>query len=106
MDTNNNLQQHIDETINVLDDLKPVSLSPFFKDKTMNVLFAEKQEEQDIARTWFTPKWQLATLALVVVLNIMAFAKRDDTSTYDEAVTEFAESYGLSTSDDTLILNN
>ena len=42
----------------------------------------------------------------MVVLNVIAFTKLDDATSYDENVSEFAESYGLSASDDdTSILN-
>ncbi|GGD24001.1 hypothetical protein [Hyunsoonleella pacifica] len=106
MESNKNLQQKIDETLNILDNTETVNVSPFFKDKTMHVLFAEKKEEH-IAWSWFTPKLQLATLVCVVVLNVMAFTRLQETSTYEENVSEFAESYGLSTNDtSTSILNN
>ncbi len=106
MDTGRNLQNQIDETLHVLDNIESVNVSPFFKDKTMNVLFAEKEEVQT-GWSWFTPKLQLATLACVVILNVMAFTKLEETSTYEENVSEFAETYGLLISDeDTSILNN
>ncbi len=106
MDTNSNLQNQIDETLNVLDSLEPARVSPFFKDKTMNVLFAEKEKEIESAWAWFTPKLQLATLACIVILNVIAFTKLETTVEYDENLTEFAESYGLTTTDETSILNN
>ena len=71
----------------------------------MNVLFAQKKEKQS-AWNWFTPKLQLTTLVCVVVLNVIAFTKLENTSSYEENIIEFAESYGLSASDDdTSILN-
>ncbi|GAB1857420.1 hypothetical protein MHTCC0001_22560 [Flavobacteriaceae bacterium MHTCC 0001] len=106
MDKNNNLYSQIEETLNVLDSIEVVNVSPFFKDKTMNILFAEKTEAQTVW-AWFTPKLQLATLACVVVLNVIAFTKLEITSEYDEDLAEFAESYGLLTSDEgNSILNN
>lgn len=105
METNNNIQEKIDSTFEALEAIENVNVSPFFKDKTMNVLFTEKKDEQSVW-SWFTPKLQLATLVCVVVLNVIALTKLEDSSSYDENVNEFAESYGLSTSDDnTLILN-
>lgn len=106
MDTDRNIQNKINETFNVLESMETVNVSPFFKDKTMNVLFAEKEVVQT-GWNWFTLKLQLATLLCVVVLNVIAFTKLEETSTYEENVSEFASSYGLSTSDDdSLILNN
>ena len=88
-----------------MDAIETVNVSPFFKDKTMQRLFAEKEETTTVWN-WFTPKLQLATLVCVVVLNVIAFPKLDDATSYDENVSEFAESYGLSASDDdTSILN-
>lgn len=105
MEINNNIQQKIDRSFEALDAITPVNVSPFFKDKTMNVLFTEKEEKQT-AWNWFTPKLQLATLVCIVVLNVIAFAKLEDASSYDENLGDFAESYGLSTNDDeTSILN-
>jgi hypothetical protein len=105
MDTNKNIQSKIDSTLSVMDAIETVNVSPFFKDKTMQRLFAEKEETTTVWN-WFTPKLQLATLVCVVVLNVIAFTKLDDATSYDENVSELAESYGLSASDDdTSILN-
>jgi len=105
METNKNIQDKIDTTFEAMDAIEHVHVSPFFKDKTMNVLFAEKKENQT-AWNWFTPKLQLATLVCVVVLNVIAFTKLENTASYEENLNEFAESYGLSTDDDdTSILN-
>ena len=99
METNKNIQNKIENAFNAMDAIESVNVSPFFKDKTMNVLFAEKEEKQTVWN-WFTPKLQLATLACVVVLNVVAFSKLEDSTSYDENLSEFAESYGLSTSDE------
>ncbi|MBC3757644.1 hypothetical protein H7U19_04470 [Hyunsoonleella sp. SJ7] len=107
MDTHSNLQQQIDETLNVLDNISEVNVSPFFKDKTMNVLFAEKEEDAPTVWAWFTPKLQLVTLFCLVILNVIALTRLESTSDYDENLAEFAESYGLLTSDEgNSILNN
>lgn len=106
MESDRNIETQINETFNVLERMETVNVSPFFKDKTMNVLFAEKEVVQT-GWSWFTPKLQLTTLACVVILNVLAFTKLEETSTYEENVSAFASSYGLSTSDDdALILNN
>ncbi|KAA5821952.1 hypothetical protein FPF71_15715 [Algibacter amylolyticus] len=105
METNKNIQDKVDSAFSALDAIEPVNVSPFFKDKTMQVLFAEKEEKQSVW-SWFTPKLQLATLVCIVVLNVVAFSKMETASSYDENLSEFAESYGLVASDnDTLILN-
>ncbi|WP_298534715.1 hypothetical protein [uncultured Algibacter sp.] len=108
MDTERNIQHKINDTFDALDSIKPVNVSPFFKEKTMNKLFSEKEEVQQADLwSWFTPKLQLAALVCVVVLNVIAFTRLEATATYEESVMEFAESYGLSPNDnDISILNN
>lgn len=103
MKTNKNNQDKIDSTFQALDALEEVSISPFFKDKTMRRLFSQKDDTK-IAWTWFSPKLQLATLACVVVLNVLALTKFKETK-YDESVDLFAESYGLSTDISSSLLN-
>lgn len=105
MDTDRNIQNKINDTLNTLESIENVNVSPFFKGKTMQLLFAEKDLEQTVW-AWFTPKLQLATLVCVVVLNVIAFTKLEEASSYDENLSEFAESYGLSTSDDDTSLLN
>lgn len=106
MNSDRNIEQQIDETLHVLNSMEKVKVSPFFKDKTMNVLFAEKETMQVVAWSWFTPKLQLVTLVCFVVLNAIAFTKLKTTSSYEEYVSEFAESYGLSTNADTSSILN
>ncbi|MGY0391164.1 hypothetical protein ACW5R3_01225 [Bizionia sp. KMM 8389] len=103
METDRNIKLKTEATINVADRIESVQASPFFKDRAMQRLFAEKEVKQT-AWGWFTPKLQLATLVCLVVLNIFAFSSINK-STYNENVSEFAETYGLSTSTQTSILN-
>ncbi|OBX24237.1 MULTISPECIES: hypothetical protein [Bizionia] len=103
MNTDKNIQNKIDGTIHSAERIETVQASPFFKDKTMQRLFAEKEVQQS-AWLWFTPKLQLATLVCLVVLNVFAFSSINK-STYNENVSAFAETYGLSTSTETSLLN-
>jgi hypothetical protein len=104
MDTKKNIQNEVEAIINSGALIKASNVSPFFKDKTMQLLFTEKETKQSTLLSWFTPKVQLATLACVVILNVFAFTKIKET-TYNDNVNQFAESYGLSTSTETFILN-
>lgn len=105
MKVNKNIEDKVDSAFDALVAIESVNVSPFFKDKTMQVLFAEQEEKQSVWN-WFTPKLQLATLVCIVVLNVVAFTKIDNASNYDEDLSTFAESYGLSDSEsDTSILN-
>ncbi|CAH8290785.1 hypothetical protein EV196_107136 [Mariniflexile fucanivorans] len=103
MDTNNNIQNKIDDAFSAIDAIENVNVSPFFKDKTMQRLFAEKEEVVTIWN-WFTPKLQLATLACFIVLNVLAF-KQYNSNKYIANVNEFAETYGLASSANESLLN-
>ncbi|MBU2950086.1 hypothetical protein KO493_05175 [Tamlana agarivorans] len=101
MNSNTNIQDKINETLNAADAIKAVHVSPFFKDKTMQKLFAEK-EERHVLTSWLTPSFQLAVLVGVVVLNIVVFTKMK-TENYDENISDFAETYGLIISDNSIL---
>lgn len=107
MKTNKDIQKKIIETLDVVDTIDNVQVSPFFKDKTMQKLFSDEEQEQAVF-TWFTPKLQLVALACVIVLNILAFSQLSVVSAEDQ-VGDFAETYGLSdeteTEAETLLFN-
>jgi hypothetical protein len=106
MEHNKDIQGKIDSTLDAMDVMEKVDVSPFFKDKTMQRLFLEKEVES-VVWSWFTPKLQLATLVCIVVLNAFAFSRLNTSSgsTYDENIDQFAETYGLSGSSETSFLN-
>ncbi|MDO6760081.1 hypothetical protein Q4566_07700 [Tamlana sp. 2_MG-2023] len=101
MEINTNIQDKINETLNAADAIEAVNVSPFFKDKTMHKLFTEK-EERHFLTSWLTSSLQLAVLVCIVVLNIVAFSKMQ-TESYDENISEFAETYGLVISDNSIL---
>ena len=103
METNNSIQNKIEDTFIAIDAIENVNVSPFFKDKTMQRLFAEK-EEVVITRSWFSPQLQLATLLCFIVLNVLAF-KQYNSSKYEVNISEFAESYGFTSSSNETLLN-
>ena len=103
METNYNIQNKIDDTFAAIDAIENVNVSPFFKDKTMKRMFAEK-EKQQVVWSWFTPQLQLATLVCFVVLNVLAL-KQYNSNQYVTNVNEFAETYGLSSSSNESFLN-
>ncbi|GAA3598313.1 hypothetical protein Q4Q39_19745 [Flavivirga amylovorans] len=103
MKTNKNITNKIEDTLNAMDAVEDVKVSPFFKDKTMQKLFAE-QEEEPLILSWFSPKLQLATLVCVIVLNVLAFIQLNSNK-YDSDINDFAETYGLSSSSDTSLFN-
>lgn len=104
MKTKINIKDKINDTLNSVDTINDVTVSPFFKDKAMQLLFVEKEEKQTRILSWFTPQFQLATLACVIILNVFAFTKLKET-TYNENVGQFAESYGLVETTETSLFN-
>ncbi|KJD33235.1 hypothetical protein PW52_14405 [Tamlana sedimentorum] len=102
------MEDKVTKTLNAVTKIEQVKVSPFFKDKTMQKLFAEKANAQESVKlTWFSPKFQLATLVVVISVNIWAFSKITLESVYQNNVNEFAETFGFSDSNVAgTILNN
>ncbi|WP_299364310.1 hypothetical protein [Winogradskyella sp.] len=104
MEKNKSIKQKIEATINSVDAIDEVKISPFFKEKTLRQMFSEKQEESATVWSWFTPQLQFATLILIVALNVFAVMQlRDDN--YDEEISTFAESYGLLIDSEDALIN-
>ena len=103
MKTDKNLQDKITNTFKVLDEIEATKVSPFFKDKTLQRMYANKEEPQPV---WIrlTPQLQLVALVCMLILNLVAFLKFKE-SAYLENVNQFAESYELSTNAVTLMFN-
>jgi len=104
MKTSEDIQNRVNKTLSSLDTIEQVKVSPFFKDKTINRLFAEKEAPQPRFLAWLTPQVQLAMLVGFIVLNAFAFINVKST-TYDDNVNEFAQSYGLTVESDFTTLN-
>ncbi|GGG59077.1 hypothetical protein [Bizionia arctica] len=104
METNNDINQKVQNTLKSFDSITDTKVSPFFKDKTMQLLFSEKEEKESFVFSWFSPKLQFATLVCFVLLNVFAYVKINS-NTYNSNVQDFAETYGLSTDNDTYLLN-
>jgi len=103
METNKNIQNNIDQVFKSVDTITDVKVSPFFKDKVMQKVYAEK-EIQETTWSWFTPKLQFATLACVVVLNVFALTQFDSVGN-DSDLEEFSNTYELIINDDNAIYN-
>jgi len=97
METHKNIHEKVENTFQTIEAIEEVKVSPFFKERTLQRIFAEKEEP--VVWPWFTPKLQLATLVCFVVLNVFAFIQLES-DTYESNVDDFAESYGLSTDND------
>ena len=93
-----NIQDQIDSTLNSIRNGEDLKVSPFFKDKTMLLMFSEKKKEP-VFLSWFTPKLQLATLVCFMALNVIAFTQMNTSST-TENILDFAETHGFMENDD------
>ncbi|QCE42195.1 hypothetical protein [Psychroserpens sp. NJDZ02] len=103
MKTNTNIQDKIGQTVKVSENIAQVNVSPFFKDKTMQRLFSEK-EVVPKTRNWFTPQFQLATLVCVIAINIYAVKQLKNTE-YNQSISSFATDYGLDTTSESSLFN-
>lgn len=102
---NKNIQDKVNTSFDVLDNIQEVNVPPFFKDKTMRVLFSEKKSDTYAwLWAWFTPQLQLATLVCVILINVYTFSKMNENE-YEANVKAFAETYGLKTDNETSIFN-
>jgi hypothetical protein len=95
----------IEATFKVLDTIEEVKVNHFFKHKVLQELNNQKEVKQPIFN-WFTPQFQMATLALVLLLNgcalLYAFSSQEQIS--DTSLDSFAQEYSLQ-SETTSFLN-
>jgi hypothetical protein len=94
MDSNKDIDTKVEALLSHSVAEKEVPISPFFKDKTLDILFAEK-EERTVVSGWFTPKLQLAALVLILLANSYVLYTMNQ-SNYNQQLDEFAETYQLS----------
>ncbi|RCW91436.1 hypothetical protein DFQ08_103266 [Winogradskyella arenosi] len=104
MKTNDEMNKKVKDTFDAMASIEEVKVSPFFKENVMHQIRQASEEVQEATGSWFTPQLQLVTLVAIVILNIMAFNSLKET-TYDESLSSFAESYGLSTNLEMSIIN-
>ncbi len=96
------IEEHVAYTLEMAKVITKVEASPFFKGKVLNKLFAEKESTSIF--TWFTPQLQLATLACILVLNAYVLFQYSQ-SNYDDKVSNFVETYALSSGDSDSLFN-
>ncbi len=97
--------EQIDELIDSVSEMEQVNTPPFFKDKVLKKLGnIEEPVEDSVLINWFTPKLQIAALLAFVFLNLGVLFYYN-TSNKQEELETFAQTYGLSASEDESILN-
>lgn len=87
------INKKVNATLNAVETIQEVKFSPFLKDRILNNLTVDKEETLKVW-SWFTPKFQLATLIVVILLNIYAY-KVFASDNYNTTVEEFVDTYGF-----------
>lgn len=85
------INKKVNATLSVVDTIQEVKVSPFLKDKVLNNLTAKVEETQKVW-SWYTPKYQIATLIVVILLNVYAY-KVLTSDEYNTTVEEFVDTY-------------
>ncbi|MDG4716632.1 MULTISPECIES: hypothetical protein [Winogradskyella] len=97
------INKKVNATLNVADTIQEVKVSPFLKDRILNNLTNEVDEPQKVW-AWFSPKFQLATLIIVILLNVYAY-KVLTSDNYNTTVEEFVDTYDFGDETYTSIFN-
>ncbi|MFI8604414.1 hypothetical protein [Cellulophaga baltica] len=98
-----NIENSVQEVFESTTAIKPVTVSPFFKEKVMHTLF-HKAENEKVFFSWLTVRVQFALLILILVLNTLAFTKMKKFS-YNDNLEQFVEAYDLSGNKETALFN-
>lgn len=97
------INKKVNATLNVADTIQEVKVSPFLKDRILHNLTNEIDETQKVW-AWFSPKFQLATLIIVILLNVYAY-KVLISDNYNTTVEEFVDTYNFGDETYTSIFN-
>ena len=98
------INQQVNAAFKVLKAIGKVQAPPFFKHKVLQRIQAEQPLKQPVF-SWFTPPFQLATLAVVLLLNasvlFYSFSNIEETSVTDISI--FAQEYALQPSSNSIL---
>lgn len=85
-------------TLDILDSIEEVKVSPFFKNKVLNMIEQEKEVKQPSFQ-WFNPQLQFASLALIICINAATiYYSFSNTETSEEQISgieSFVQDYQL-----------
>lgn len=105
MNDKKNTSKKLDDLIESVSDIKSVGAPPFFKDRVLSQLRTQESQEQSLlVLDWFTPRLQIAALLAFVLLNLGVLYHYISSNQNQELET-FAQTYGLSSSQEESILN-
>lgn len=97
------INKKVNATLNAVDAIQEVKVSPFLKDRILNNVTAKVEETLKVW-SWFTPKFQIATLIVVILLNVYAY-KVLTSDEYNTTVEEFVDTYDFGDETYTSIFN-
>ncbi|MGJ8745082.1 hypothetical protein [Polaribacter sp.] len=100
------INKEVETTFNALNTIEKVEVNHFFKHKVLQKMYAEKEEKQTVF-SWFTPQLQLATLSVILLLNVgtifYAFHNSTDTSSALSGIEAFAKDYALQSESNSIL---
>lgn len=100
MKTQNNKPIEENNTLDILDEIQEVKVSPFFKNKVLNKIREQNQEPVTLFG-WFRPQLQLAVVALVLLMNALTiyYSLNLQVDTQEQSSFEaFVQDYSLDSS--------
>ena len=103
MMSNSEIDKKVKMTIDSVDSMEEVRVSPFLKDRILHQLHA-KEELSSPVFSWFTPQLQLVALCMVIVLNVYAYTILTSQE-YETKVEEFLDTYDFEDETYTSIFN-
>ncbi|WP_282165350.1 hypothetical protein [Cellulophaga baltica] len=98
-----NIENSVQEVFESTTAIRPVAVSPFFKEKVMHTLF-HKVENEKVVFSWLTVRVQFALLIIILVLNTLAFTKMKKFN-YNDNLEQFVETYDLIGNTETALFN-
>lgn len=103
MMSNSEIDKKIKATIDSIELIEEVQVSPFLKDRILHQLDAEEELSSSFFN-WFSPQLQLAALCLVILLNVYAYTILSSQE-YETKVEEFVDTYDFGDETYTSIFN-
>jgi hypothetical protein len=101
--SNSEIDKKVKATIDSIESIEEVKVSPFLKDRILQQLNVEEEKSTPIF-SWFTPQLQLAALCVVILLNVYAYTILTSQE-YETKVEEFADTYDFGDETYTSIFN-
>lgn len=91
--SNSEIDKKVKSTLDAIDSIEVVKVSPFLKDRILNNLDHAPEKIGSIW-SWYTPNLQLTTLLMFIMLNLFAYINMNSED-YDLVIDEFTETYEL-----------